>query len=170
MTLKKISNLTGFSVSTISKALNDKHDINEDTKKIIQDFATKSNYKPNKNALALRNRKSSIIAILVPWINNAVYSEMLYNIQKCAFKKGFRIMLFQTFDEISKINFYLEDINDGSIDGAIVLTMDNKIYNEIIISKRGYLPVEFIKINQEDNNFKIQETCDELFQKFTQSN
>lgn len=164
-TLKKISHLTGFSISTISKALNDKHDINVDTKKIIQEFALKTNYRPNKNALALRSSKSSIIAIIVPRINNTLYSEMLYDIQKCASKKGYRIMLFQSFEEISKIRHYLDDINDGSVDAAIVLTINKNIKNEVNISKRRYLPVVYIEINQENSNFNIKENCAELFEK-----
>ncbi|PKP14913.1 MAG: LacI family transcriptional regulator [Bacteroidetes bacterium HGW-Bacteroidetes-23] len=164
-TLKKISHLTGFSISTISKALNDKNDINVDTKKIIQEFALKTNYRPNKNALALRSSKSSIIAIIVPRINNALYSEMLYDIQKCASKKGYRIMLFQSFEEVSKIQHYLEDINDGSVDAAIVLTINKNIESEISSSRRRNLPTVFIQINHEQSNFKINENCAELFEK-----
>lgn len=164
-TLKKISHLTGFSISTISKALNDKHDINVDTKRIIQEFALKTDYKPNKNALALRSSRSSIVAIIVPRINNTLYSEMLYDIQKCAANKGYRIMLFQSFEEVSKINHYLEDINDGSVDAAIVLTVNKNIESEISISKRRNLPTVFIQINHEQSNFKINENCAELFEK-----
>ena len=163
-TLKKISHLTGFSISTISKALNDKHDINVDTKKIIQEFALKTNYKPNKNALALRSSKSNIIAIIVPRINNAIYSEMLYDIQKCASKKGYRIMLFQSFEEVSKINDYIEEINDGSVDAAVVLTTNKNIEKEVSVSKRRNLPVKYIQMSQIASNFSIKESCAELFE------
>jgi DNA-binding LacI/PurR family transcriptional regulator len=163
-TLKKISHLAGFSISTVSKALNDKHDINVDTKRIIQEFAHKTDYKPNKNALALRSSKSSIIAIIVPRINNALYSEMLYDIQKCAANKGYRIMLFQSFEEVAKIDHYLEDINDGSVDAAIVLTVNKNIEQEVNVSKRRNLPVVYIQINQEQSNFNIKESCAELFE------
>ncbi len=163
-TLKKISHLTGFSISTISKALNNKQDINSDTKKIIQEFAQKTNYKPNKNALALRSNRSSIVAIIVPHINNTIYSEMLYDIQKCASNKGYRIMLFQSFDESATISKYLEEINDGSVDAAIVLTGSKNIEREVSVSKTTrYLPQVFIQINQEESNFNIKESCSELF-------
>lgn len=164
MTLKKISHLTGFSVSTVSKALNNKSDINEQTKKIIQDIALESNYKPNKHALALRISRSSIIAIIVPRINNAFYGEILHDIQKCASKKGYRIMLFQSFEEVSKIKHYLEEINDGSVDAAIVLTVNKNIEGEINASKRGNLPIVYIQMNQSQPNFNITENCAEIFE------
>lgn len=162
-TLKKISHLTGFSISTISKALNDKQDINVDTKKIIQEFALKTNYRPNKNALALRSSKSSIIAIIVPTINNHLYSEILFDILKCATRRGYRSMLFQSFEDVSKIKHYLEDINDGSVDATIVLTTNKEIEKEITISNRRYLAVTFVQMDQESSTFKSKENCAELF-------
>lgn len=82
MTLKKISHISGFSTSTVSKALNDCFDISVDTKKIIQDIAIQYNYTPNKNAIALRKSKSNIIAVILPQVNQQLYSDTLFNIQK----------------------------------------------------------------------------------------
>lgn len=52
--LKDISIITGFSVSTISKALNNKDDISTKTKEIIQKAALENNYQPNHYAVMLR--------------------------------------------------------------------------------------------------------------------
>jgi len=163
ITLKKISHLTGFSVSTISKALNDKHDINVDTKKIIQEFAGKINYKPNKNALALRGSKSFIIAIIVPQINDTLYSELLYDMQKSASKIGYRIMLFQSFEEISKVEECLEDVNDGSVDAAIVLSINsNEIGKEN--TNEGNIPVEYVQILKDHTKADSKSYCISVFE------
>lgn len=165
MTLKKISIQTGFSVSTVSKALNDKEDINPSTKKIIQDFATKSNYKPNKTALALRIRKTSIVAIIVPTINISLFGEILHDIQKCASNNGYRIMFFQSFEEVIKIHQYIEEISDGSVDAAIVLTLKEIIKKEID-SKYKNMPVKAIFIQNNQNPASVKETCAEMFKNF----
>lgn len=145
ITLKKISHLTGFSVSTISKALNNKHDINIETKKKIQEFALKSNYVPNKNAISLRRSKSHIIAVILPQVNDTFYSEILFNIQKTASSFNYRIMLFQSFKNRVKEVKYLEEINDGSIDGAIILSTNN---NELKANHKttNTIPMEFVQI------------------------
>lgn len=161
ITLKKISHLTGFSVSTISKALNDKHDINADTKKIIQEFAGKINYKPNKNALALRGSKSYIIAVIVPQINDTLYSELLYDMQRSASKIGYRIMLFQSFEEISKVEECLEDVNDGSVDAAIVLSINS---NEIGKENDGSIPVEYVQILKDHTKADLKSYCISVFE------
>jgi DNA-binding LacI/PurR family transcriptional regulator len=165
MTLKKISIQTGFSVSTVSKALNDKDDINPSTKKIIQDFASKSNYKQNKTALALRLKKSFIVAIVVPSINNALFGDILHDIQKCAAKNGYRIMFFQSFEEVVNIHQFIEEVADGTVDAAIVLTVQEKIKKVLEVHYKN-LPVKTILVNQEQNISRIKETCAEMFTHF----
>jgi DNA-binding LacI/PurR family transcriptional regulator len=165
MTLKKIAVLTGFSVSTVSKALNDKDDINPSTKKIIQDFASKSNYKQNKTALALRTRKSFIVAIVVPKINNSLFGEILHDIQKCAAKNGYRIMFFQSFEEVVTIHQFIEEVADRTVDAAIVLTVQDKIKNELDFKYQN-LPVKTILVNPDQSASGIKETCAELFKNF----
>jgi DNA-binding LacI/PurR family transcriptional regulator len=165
MTLKKISSITGYSVSTISKALNNKNDIKEDTKKMIQDVAFKSNYKPNKIAKALRCNKSSVVAIIVPRINHELYSELLYNIHKSAAKKGFRIMLFQSYDDISKISYQLEDITDGSVEAAVVLTINQNIEQQLINFNPKFIPVEFVQIKTNYQEIVVIDYCNQIFEK-----
>lgn len=163
VTLKKISNLTGFSISTISKALNDRNDINNDTKKIIQDYAIKIKYKPNKNALALRGYKSFIIAIIVPQVNDALYSELLGDLQVCATKFGYRIMLFQSFDDIAKISDYLHEVNDGSVDASFVLSLNEKSLDFKLTDSKN-IPVAYVQISKEEQKVEIKANCIATFE------
>ncbi|MFN3754692.1 LacI family DNA-binding transcriptional regulator [Flavobacterium sp.] len=158
MTLKKISHVTGFSVSTVSKALNDKDDINVATKKIIQEFANQNNYVPNKNAIALRKSKSNIVAVILPQVNDSFYSDALYNMQKMASKSGYRIMLFQSFENKSKEIEYLDEVNDGSIDAAMVLSINE---NEIKQSynKTNTIPIEYMQILKSQSYDVLKENC-----------
>lgn len=158
ITLKKMSHLTGFSVSTISKALNDKHDINIETRKMIQDFAFKSHYKPNKNALALRSSKSYIIAIVVSQINHDINSELLYHIQKCASKFGYRIMLFQSFEQDANVQKHLEEVNDGSVDAAIVINFKKHTLDLTSMQELKY-PLDFIQISEGQTMVDLQGNC-----------
>jgi len=140
MTLKQISYITGFSTSTVSKALNDRLDISVETRKFIQDIASKNNYVPNKNAIALRKNKSNIVAVILPQINEKWYSNTLCEIQKKAATSGYRVMLFQSFAEAAKEEAFLDDINDGSIDAAMVFSAHQKKIKERFNS----IPIEFI--------------------------
>ena len=126
MTLKKISHLSGYSTSTVSKALNGGFDINVNTQKLIRDIACQYNYTPNRNAIALRKSKTNIIAVILPQVNNQLYGDLLFNIQKRASQSGYRIMLYQSFENKLKENEFLEEISDGSSDAAIFITKNGE--------------------------------------------
>ena len=132
--LKELSYLTGFSISTISKALNDKVDISTKTKKIVMGVAKEYNYVPNSFAVGLRNNKSYTIAVILPQINISFYADLLSHFQKIADKEGYRILVFQSFKSEAKELESLKSIRDGSIDGAIVITENVNNNNHIKFS------------------------------------
>ena len=70
VTLSDISLRTGYSVNTVSHALNDKSDISEKTKKLIRDVASELGYIGNSSASFLRSGKSKSVALIVSDISN----------------------------------------------------------------------------------------------------
>lgn len=122
ITIKDISNLSGYSVSTVSKALNDKYEIGEATKREIQEIARLNNYVPNNSARALRNRKTKIIAVIVPRITSPYFNTFTCIVQKKASKIGYRVIVSQSFSEESKEKECVAMLTDGSVDGIILLS------------------------------------------------
>lgn len=57
VTLRQLSHISGFSISTVSKTMNDSREISKETKKFIKDIALTNNYIPNKAAISLRKSK-----------------------------------------------------------------------------------------------------------------
>ena len=64
-TIKDISKETGFSVTTVSRALNGYNDVNPNTRDIILKAAEKLNYSPNILARSLVTKQSKTIGFLV---------------------------------------------------------------------------------------------------------
>ncbi len=161
ITLKELSQLSGFSISTVSKALNNKFDISPTTRKTIQKIASKHNYVPNTYAVALRKKKTKVIAIIVPQINTKIYSCFLHNIEKVASKFGYRIVLFQSFEEHEREQECLQIINDGSVDGAIMLS--SNCLKDLTSSKKNQLPIQCVQIPEQFQEKKLKEECINAF-------
>ena len=60
-TLRDIAQASGFSMTTVSRALNDFDDVNAETKEAIRQVARQLNYRPNVHAKSLANKKSNRI-------------------------------------------------------------------------------------------------------------
>ena len=62
--IKDVAKITGYSVGTVSKALNDYPDISEKTKQKIKDTAIKLGYTPNSFGQSLVTKRSYTIGIV----------------------------------------------------------------------------------------------------------
>jgi len=132
ISLKQLSQISGFSRSTISKALSDKADVSIKTKEKIKSLAKTYNYVPNNFAKALRSRKTNTIAVVVPYINCLVYSNILCSVQEHAFSCGYKVIIQQYLTGNGEAMECLNNLRDGCIDGAIIVASNSK--NEEIIS------------------------------------
>lgn len=64
VSMKNIADTCGVSVATVSKALNDRSDIGEETKKEIRRIAKEMGYLPNMSARVLRTKRTYSIGVL----------------------------------------------------------------------------------------------------------
>ena len=120
ITLKKIAKEFGVSISTVSKALKDSHEISEDVRGRIKAFADFYNYKPNSLALQLRNQKTSVIGIIVPEIVHHFFSQIIDGAEKYANEHGYTVMVCISNESYAKEVSNIAVLTNGSIDGLIV--------------------------------------------------
>ncbi|MFY0602990.1 MAG: LacI family DNA-binding transcriptional regulator [Flavobacteriaceae bacterium] len=165
VTLKEISSLSGYSISTVSKALNDRDDIKESTKSKIQKIAKHNNYVPNSSARALRNRRTKVIAVIIPKITDTYFNIFVCEIQKKAFAIGYRILVLQSFNNLKKEKACINFVNDGSVDGILMLS--NTEFENIgfkTISPKNFKVIPYPEVNSCHNIESIKETAISKFQ------
>lgn len=114
MTIKDIARLSGYGVSTVSRALNGHPDISEETKKKINEIVKKYNYVPNANARQLKQNVSKNILIIVKGSFNLFFSTIIEHIQVATDKAG-----------ISAIVHYIDE-DDNEVKMAHRLCIEQK--------------------------------------------
>ena len=120
LTIKDIAENFGVSISTVSKALNDSHEISEGTKEKINKYAKKHNYKPNFNAINLKNRSTKTIGIIIPNMLNYFFAQVFKGIENIANKKGYKVITCISNESYSKEVEIIEMLSNGSVDGFIL--------------------------------------------------
>ncbi|HEY9169367.1 MAG TPA: LacI family DNA-binding transcriptional regulator [Lutibacter sp.] len=130
ITLKKIAREFGVSISTVSKALKDSHEISEETRGKIKAFADYYNYKPNNLALQLRNQKTSVIGVIVPEIVHHFFSTVINGIEKYATEKGYNVMVCLSNESYEKEVSNMSMLTNGSVDGLIVSIARETLQNQ----------------------------------------
>ena len=100
-TLKKISEILGLSISTISRALKDHPDISAKTKQLVVELATTLDYEPNVNAINLRTSNSKLFGLIVPSIANQFYNSFVASVEEECRRNGYSLMILQSGDDPS---------------------------------------------------------------------
>lgn len=119
-TLKELAALLNISVSTVSKALNDSHEISENTRIRVKELATKLNYKPNRIAQQLKNNKTKTIGVILPTVTNPFFAEVLHGIEMAATNNDYDIIVCLSNETLQKEERSLELLSNGSVDGFIM--------------------------------------------------
>jgi LacI family transcriptional regulator len=120
ITLKKIAKEFGVSISTVSKALKDSHEISLELKEKIQAFAKYYHYKPNSLALNLRNQKTKTIGVIIPEIVHHFFTKVISGIEKLANEKGYNVMICMSNESYEKEVLNLQMLANGVVDGIII--------------------------------------------------
>lgn len=144
--LKDIAELSGFDVSTCSRALRNDPRVKEETKIKIKKIAEELNYIPDISGKILSGGKSGIIGIILPEIKHSFYSEIFEEIDEiCLERELVPELLLTEFNQ-----FRIEDIKKKIIyqkmDGIILAyhSLDFSFINEKIC------PVVLIDVPDEE--------------------
>ena len=127
LTIKDIAKEFNVSISTVSKALNNSYEISTNTKERIQKFAKENNYKPNFNALSLKNRQTKTIGIIIPNMLNYFFAQVFKGIEKVANDRGYKIISCISNESYTKEVETIEMLSNGIIDGFILSLAEETI-------------------------------------------
>ncbi len=101
-TIKDIARLSGYSIGTVSRVINHHPDVNENTRKKIEEVIAQTNFQPNSNAKLLKQQSPSPVTILVKGTQNIFLEGILEEIQE----------LFRQNDEEVVVHFLSETANE----------------------------------------------------------
>jgi len=120
ITLKDIAQQLKVSVSTVSKALNDSHEISTTTKEKIVAFAKKNNYHPNINAVSLRKDQSRTLGVVIPNILNYFFAQVFSGIENVANKRGYNLISCISNESFNKEVATTKMLRNGLVSGLLI--------------------------------------------------
>jgi LacI family transcriptional regulator len=142
--IKKLAQLLNLSISTVSKALRDSHDIGKDTKEKVLQLANELNYQPNPHASSLRKHKSKTIAVIIPEIANNYFALAINGIEFVAREKGYHVLIYLTHEDFANEIAFTRHLNSGRVDGVLISVAHNdKDFLHLHDLKKKGLPIIF---------------------------
>lgn len=116
-TLKKLSEALGISISTVSRALKDHPDISAATRAKVKELAAAMEYEPNSYAVQLRTKRSNLLGIMIPSIDNYFYDSFIAAVEDEARQYGYSVLIMQSRDDVAietaNLNFFRKNMVMG---------------------------------------------------------
>ncbi|WP_308991457.1 LacI family DNA-binding transcriptional regulator [Mariniflexile litorale] len=119
-TLKKLAKELNLSTSTISRALNDHHDISHATKERVKKLAADLNYVPNIFAKGFRAHKTNIIGVVVSNVTHHYTTTIIRGILEEASSKGYKVIISESNNDVAKQTEMLNTMIQFGVDGILL--------------------------------------------------
>ncbi len=134
-TIKDVAKKANVSVATVSRVINNTGYVNHETRKIVEVAIKELGYVPNELARSLFRKSSNIIGLIVPHISTYFFAELIEAIEDAVTSKGYKLMIFNSKDDIELEKKYLNVLSQYNADGLILVanTKSAKSYLELTI-------------------------------------
>ncbi|MEI5907482.1 LacI family DNA-binding transcriptional regulator [Bacillus spongiae] len=128
VTIYDIAKKTGFSVTTVSKAINNYPDVSEKTKKAILQAVDEMKYLPNSSARTLTTKKSWTIGVVFVeplgiGMKHPFFNEVIESFKQCVEVFEYDL-LFASRNLQNRHKSYLEHFRYRGVDGIVVVCSD----------------------------------------------
>lgn len=121
MTIKDIAKKCGVGVSTVSRAMNDHPDINQETKDKILQVIAESHYIPNNSARNLKRSDAKAIAVLVKGLGNTFFAQLVNGLERECEKRGYSCILQHVEEQDNELDVALYVAKEKKPRGMIFL-------------------------------------------------
>ncbi len=119
-TLKDVAREAGLSVGTVSRVLNNRGYISEETRISVKEAMARLNYQPNAMARSLSKQSSTTIGVIVPNISHPYFAKVVSCLESIAHEKNFQILMFCSHGETSREEEYVRVCCSNRVAGLIL--------------------------------------------------
>lgn len=157
ITIIDIAKALNVSKSTVSRSLRDAHDINPETKRRIQEYAERFDYRPDYLATSLRSRSTKTIGVIVPAYNIPFYSIAICGLQDYAMKMGYNVMVCHSNEQYETEIKNVDALLNANVDGIIISVSRDTEKNEHIrkLKRKGIPLVLFNRVIEDFKAAKV---------------
>ncbi len=99
MTLKDVAKLAGVSHQTVSRAINDKGEIDPETRRRVLDAARELNYRPSRFGRGLVRPGAITLGLIVSDVVNPFFPELIAGVIAAAEERGWQVLISSTQDD-----------------------------------------------------------------------
>ncbi|MDI6402170.1 LacI family DNA-binding transcriptional regulator [Balneolaceae bacterium ANBcel3] len=138
VTLKEVAKALGLSTMTISRVVNDRPNVDEQTRQKVLEKAREMGYTPNHVAKSLVSSKTYTIGVIIPEITHAFFPEVVRGIEEETYDKKYQLFLVNAAESYEREKNAILSLRSKRVDGLLVSSCqadpDYAFYKQVIDS------------------------------------
>jgi DNA-binding LacI/PurR family transcriptional regulator len=123
-TIKDVAAYAGFSIATVSRAINTPDVVGRVTLAKIREGIGALQFSPNPLGRQLRGKRTRLVGIVLPTLANPVFAECLQGINEFASAQGYQLMLMTTQYDSGRERHAIETLRAQRVEGLILTVAD----------------------------------------------
>lgn len=124
VTIKDVAEKANVAIGTVSRYLNNNGYVSGDAMERIQKAIKELDFIPSAAARSMINKKSAIIGVTVPEINNPFLADLVVRIEAALSKMNYSIMLCNTQYKSEKVANFIDDLIMRNAEGLFLVATD----------------------------------------------
>ena len=137
--IKEVAAVAGVSPTTVSRVLNNRGYISQETRDKVHAAMKRINYTPNDIARAMLNGRLNLIGMIVPYVSSPFHAQVVQVIEHTLAENGFKMLLCNSANRPELERSYIDMLRRNMVDGVIVnsLNIGAEAYAEMGLSLVG---------------------------------
>ncbi len=119
--IAEVAKLAGVSSATVSRTLANPEIVAKATRDRVLAAVRRTGYTPNVAARNLRARRSHMVLVVVPNIENPFFAEVLRGIDEMLSSRGYGLIIANLDNSPQKESRYVDLASAGQVDGVLLL-------------------------------------------------
>lgn len=150
VTIFDVAHKAGVSHSTVSRVLNNKNNVNTETRERVLLAMTQLGYVSNASARRLAGGGSRVVGLLVDHLNPGYMGEIIRGIDEALEANGYNLMLYTTHRQKNREVAYVTRLTQGFADGLVLIVpRDEKAYLETLQQRKfPYVLIDYQGYNR----------------------
>jgi LacI family transcriptional regulator len=132
--IRHIAKLSGCSISTVSRVLNNREGVAPGTRKAVFEAIRQLEYQPSLTARGLRAKQDRLIGLAVPVSSAGAFSQIIQQAIDSTHKHGYHLLLVNTHEDPELEKNSISDLLRRNISGIVLsrVSDDSAILNKIV--------------------------------------
>jgi LacI family transcriptional regulator len=120
VTMSDVARQAGVSLMTVSRVINNKGDVSNETRQRILEIIASLGYRPSAIARSLATKETCTIGLVIPDVTNPFFADIARGVEHLAYSKGYHVFLCNSEEDPQRELAVIQSLEEKRVDGLIL--------------------------------------------------